>query len=224
MRSNLSGNHNETSLPWSRLVGKTLALEDNGQDEASGARASVALHGSFGSVEQDPRFPPALHRATHSRWYLAVRKLEGKHGKLSHERKKENVMYSSIMPRHVWFGEASLLLRSSKPGIKYHIHYTHTAQDTAKAQVIDCCWWLCFFLYAGAGRGECGGGGVGIGYRWWAAGWLKHNPDLTFQGKFNCSLGGRGHKTVQLQCLSRAHSAAELHRPAGGVNGRPWFQ
>ena len=75
----------------------------------------------------------------------------------------ETVMYSSMMPRHVWFGEASLLLRSSKPSIKYHIHYTHTAQDTAKAQVIDCCWWLCFFLYAGAGRGERGGGGVGIG-------------------------------------------------------------
>ena len=67
------------------------------------------------------------------------------------------------MPRHVWIDETSLLLRSSKPSIKYHIHYTHTAQDTAKAQVIDCCWWLCFFLYAGAGRGERGGGGVGIG-------------------------------------------------------------
>ena len=120
---------------------------------------------------------------------------------MSHERKKENVMYSSIMPRHVWFGEASLLLRSSKPGIKYHIHYTHTAQDTAKAQVIDCCWWLCFFLYAGAGRGERGGGGVGIG-----SGLRADNPDLTFQGKFNCSPGGRGHnhKTLQLQCFCPA--------------------
>ena len=50
---------------------------------------------------------------------------------MSHERKKETVMCSSKkMSRHVWFGEASLLLRSSKPSTKYHIHYTHTRHKT----------------------------------------------------------------------------------------------
>ena len=125
---------------------------------------------------------------------------------------------SKKMSRHVWFGEASLLLRSSKPSIKYHIHYTHTRHKTRpRLRSLTAAGGFASFYMLGLGE-------VSVAAVGWVVGSAVTQAQSRsyFPGEIQLfSRRRRPQNTGTSVFLSRVHSAAELHRPAGEVNGRP---